>query len=150
MKRYDYKDLPDGYVFVAGTNKRGVHGAGAALEALKFYGMPVGKYEGRTSEKSYGIPTKETPHGKGLPLAEISRYIEDFKKHARENPDTTFYVTAVGCGLAGYTAIDIGPMFSYAPANCILPREFREYVTLSGSENRRWHRNRCIEHEDNG
>jgi hypothetical protein len=49
----------------------------------------------------------------------------DFKEYARQHPELRFFVTRVGCGLAGYTDKVIAPMFKNAPANCELPPTWR-------------------------
>ena len=36
-----------------------------------------------------------------------------------------FQVTKIGCGLAGYTEVEIAPMFKGAPTNCFLPDGWR-------------------------
>ncbi len=116
-------------IFVFGSNEAGRHGAGAALHARRFHGARPGQGVGLQGN-SYAIPTKD---GKlrTLPLAAISRYVESFLEFARSHPGLTFNVTRIGCGLAGYTDADIGPMFSAAPDNCILPEEWQ------------WHGTRC-------
>jgi hypothetical protein len=50
--------------------------------------------------------------------------VDRFLKFAAENPSLEFIVTPVGCGLAGYSADKIAPLFSDRTANVILPSEF--------------------------
>lgn len=38
-------------------------------------------------------------------------------------------MTAIGTGLAGYTADDIAPMFYGYPENCLMPDEFRAVIS---------------------
>lgn len=111
-------------VFVFGSNLLGVHGAGAALHAKKYFGAIQGQGYGRQGN-SFAIPTKSTPH-KTLPLSEIQTYVTSFLEYAKENYWEVFNITAIGCGLAGYAPKDIAPMFKDAPTNCNLPREFNE------------------------
>ncbi|NGO63914.1 hypothetical protein G6N76_09520 [Rhizobium daejeonense] len=103
-------------IFVFGSNLAGIHGAGAARFAVLHHGAIYGRGIG-IQGRSYGIPTKgwkiET-----LPLEEISGYVERFKEFARSNPDWTFYITPIGCGLAGYKRPQIRPMFDGMPENC--------------------------------
>jgi hypothetical protein len=106
------------HIFVFGSNLAGRHGKGSALEALQKHGAVYGHGEGRQGD-SYGIPTKDRQL-KTLPLAEIQVYVDRFLTYAREHPELTFDVCAIGCGLAGYAPKDIAPMFAYAPANCNL------------------------------
>jgi len=109
-------------VFVFGSNLAGRHGKGAALYARKFHGAVYGVGVGLTGN-SYAIPTKGY-NLEILPLETIAKYVEQFKEFAVNNPQYTFKVTRVGCGLAGYKDADISPMFKGSPPNCILPDEW--------------------------
>lgn len=109
-------------IFVFGSNLAGRHGKGAALEARKHYGAVYGQGEGLQGQ-SYAIPTKDGDL-LTLPLPVIRESVTRFKTFAASRPDLTFQVTAIGCGLAGYTPGDIAPMFAGAPANCMLPDSF--------------------------
>ena len=110
-------------IFVFGSNLAGRHGKGGALHALKNFGAVYGVGVGRTGN-AYAIPTKDK-NLKTLPLAEIRSYVEDFLTYARDNPDLTFQITAIGTGLAGYAHEDIAPMFVNASDNCQLPQEWK-------------------------
>lgn len=112
-------------VFVFGSNLAGRHGAGAALEARHTHGAQLGIGEGRTGN-AYAIPTKDRQL-KVRTLAEIAVAVDRFVSYARANPDLTFIVTRVGCGLAGYLDQEIGPMFADCPSNCILPEPWIRY-----------------------
>jgi hypothetical protein len=111
-------------VFVFGSNLAGRHGGGAALLAAHrfgaVYGVGVG-HEGR----SYALPTKGQ-NIETLPLSEIEKHIGNFVEYAAANPSLTFFVTQIGCGLAGYTPKEIAPLFFYfaLPPNVILPEVF--------------------------
>jgi len=105
-------------IFVFGSNLAGRHGKGAALYAFKEYGAVYGVGVGLMGS-SYAIPTKGFKV-EVLPLEVISTYVEQFKKFAAENPQYTFKVTRIGCGLAGYTDSQIAPMFKDSPLNCTL------------------------------
>lgn len=98
----------DDIIFVYGANELGIHGSGAAKDAL-CYGAKIGKigFCGRT----YGIPTKASPKEK-LPLNRIDYYIGEFVHFAASRKDLIFLVTPIGTGLAGYTAEDIAPLFA--------------------------------------
>lgn len=109
-------------VFVFGSNLAGRHGKGAALCALKEHGAIWGQGAGRQGN-SYAIPTKDK-NLKTLPLDAIKFFVFDFMLTADANPDTEFYLTAIGCGLAGYSPEDIAPMFKNAPSNVKQPPEF--------------------------
>ena len=118
-------------IFVFGSNRRGVHGAGAALLARKVFGARRGVGIGLTG-KCYALPTKgfeiET-----LSLSEISVSFQKFIKCVLDNPHLDFLLTKVGCGLAGYTTDDIAREFWHGmehngqkkiPVNLWVPREF--------------------------
>ena len=111
-------------IFVFGSNLLGIHKKGAALCALKEHGAILGQGIGLQGE-SYAIPTKKSPYA-SLELIEINKYVADFILYAAYCPEHTFYVTPIGCGLAGYEPEDIAPMFYYAIkfSNIELPTEF--------------------------
>ena len=115
-------------IFVFGSNLAGRHGKGAALEAVKYYGAKHGVGIGLVGN-SYAIPTKRTPY-ETLPLSEIQSYVEDFLEFAASSKYArrSFKLTAIGCGLAGYTPIQIAPMFCNASSNVCLPQEFLDIL----------------------
>jgi hypothetical protein len=115
-EQYHNTHLP---VFVFGSNLAGRHGKGAALTARIDYGAEMGVARGPTGN-AYAIPTK-TSDLKPLSLEAIYFHIQDFLLYARKNKHMKFFVTRVGCGLAGYKDEDIAPMFRGAPNNCELP-----------------------------
>lgn len=110
-------------IFVFGSNLAGRHGAGAALFARKHHGAIYGQGIGLQGN-SYGIPTKDFKI-QTLPLRVISSHVAIFIQFAKANYETTFQVTRIGCGLAGYTDSEIAPMFKDAPSNCLLPDGWR-------------------------
>ena len=110
-------------IFVFGSNLAGRHGKGAAMDAFKEYGAVYGVGVGLMGS-SYAIPTKGFKV-EVLLLEVISTYVEQFKKFAAENPQYTFKVTRIGCGLAGYNDSQIAPMFKDSPPNCTLPEGWR-------------------------
>jgi hypothetical protein len=110
----------DGSIFVFGSNISGYHGAGAAKVALQKFGAKYGNGIG-LSKQSYAIPTKNRLL-QTLPLDTIRQYVDIFVNFTETHPELTFFVTMVGCGLAGYKDHDIAPMFSGAK-NCNFPNE---------------------------
>lgn len=111
-------------VFVFGSNTAGRHGKGAALEAVRLWGAQRGRGAGRQGN-SYAIPTKGATL-ETLPLWQIADGVNEFIAHARANPNESFLVTAIGCGLAGYQPRDIAPMFAGAPENVFLSAKLAE------------------------
>jgi hypothetical protein len=112
-------------IFVFGSNLRGIHGAGAAKDAVRYHGAVRGVAEGLQGN-AYGIATKDREL-RPRTLDEIRASVETFKAFARETPELTYQVTRIGCGLAGYTDTQIGPMFADAPMNCELPLAWERY-----------------------
>lgn len=113
-------------IFVFGSNLAGRHGKGAALAARRQYGAIYGQGRGMQGS-AYAIPTKDR-RIRTLPLGEIERYVREFLQFAHEHPHLRFRVTAIGCGLAGYSPAEIAPLFEGAPGNCDLPSEFRAVI----------------------
>lgn len=106
-------------IFVFGSNLAGRHGLGAALFARNNHGAIYGQGQGLQG-MSYAIPTKDE-RVRTLPLTRIKTFVEEFIDFAKAHPEFDFQVTRVGCGLAGYTDEEIGPMFIGSPKNCNLP-----------------------------
>lgn len=108
-------------VFVFGSNRGGIHGAGAAKTALKWGARwNVGEgHEGQT----YALSTKDAKI-KTLSLREIQINVDRYLRYATKHPELTFLTTAIGTGLAGFSAKDIAPMFKTIPDNVFLPIEF--------------------------
>lgn len=109
-------------VFVFGSNLAGAHGRGAAKTAMQDYGAVYGVGEGLRG-RSYAIPTKDA-RIQTLELGRIKYYVSRFIDFASKTPDIKYFVTAIGCGLAGYDLYSIAPMFINAPANCRLPPDW--------------------------
>ena len=121
----------DRFIFVFGSNLAGRHGKGAAKTALDHYGAIYGQGHGLQGS-SYAIPTKDKKI-RTLPLTEIAKYVTIFLEFADEHPELTFFVSAIGCGYAGYTPAHIAPLFSVGvPLNVRLPEEFVEWLENNG------------------
>ena len=54
--------------------------------------------------------------------------VDKFLDHAAKCDDTTFELTPIGTGLAGYTVDQIAPMFKDAPKNVELPLIFEAWL----------------------
>lgn len=106
-------------IFVFGSNLAGRHGKGAALDAKNLWDAEYGVGEGPTG-RAYAIPTKDEKLQRRT-LFQIGESVRKFIAYAKKHPEMTFFVTRIGCGLAGYKDDDIGPMFAGAPENCELP-----------------------------
>ena len=105
-------------VFVFGSNINGMHGGGAARVAMDKFGAVWGQGEGLQGQ-SYAIPTMEG-------LANIPPAVERFIAFAKDHPELKFFVTPIGCGIAGYTEDEIAPLFKEATKldNVFLPAGF--------------------------
>lgn len=112
------KVLEKNEIFVFGSNAEGMHLGGAARVAYDKFGAEWGNGEGLQGQ-SYALPTME---GEESTQAAVDRFIECAKKH----PELKFWVTPVGCGIAGYTPQQIAPMFKEATSleNVYLPVSF--------------------------
>ena len=112
------KALKPGQVFVFGSNGMGAHGGGAALAAVKHFGAVMGQAEGMQGN-SYAINSMD-----GLKV--LQEQAERFIHYAKEHPERTFLVTAIGCGIAGYTPEQVAPLFVKAVdvENIWLPKSF--------------------------
>ena len=113
-------------IFVFGSNLLGVHGAGAALFAAQHCGAQYKVGEGLTGH-AYALPTCDVP-GSPLSLSRIELAVERFKIVARNNPNKTFFMTRVGCGIAGFTDDQIAPLFVGSSSNIIFPPEWAAYL----------------------
>lgn len=111
-------------IFVFGSNLAGRHGKGAALTAKVDFGAEYGVGIGRTGD-AYAIPTKGYKL-EILPLNIIRVHVNNFIDYAKAHPELEFFVTRIGCGLAGYKDWQIAPMFHDVPKNCKLPKEWNE------------------------
>lgn len=115
-------------LFVFGSNLRGAHGKGAAKTAKEYYGAVYGVGIGRTGN-SYAIPTKDE-YIKTLPLYQIQNHVNEFIRYVISNPQYSYYITRIGCGLAGYKDSQIAPLFSFLKNrnNCNFPVEWKQYL----------------------
>lgn len=116
--------LNDNEIFVFGSNLSGRHGKGAAKTALT-WGAKWGQAAGLQG-KTYGIPTKDASVKRILRIDEIKPFVDDFIKCATYHSGNIFYVTEIGCGLAGYKPKNIAPLFKEAinVKNIFLPKRF--------------------------
>ena len=110
--------LGENEIFVFGSNIQGSHGGGAAWYAYKNFGAEWGVGEGLTG-RTYALPTMEGE-------ASLKHAVEHFIVCAKQHPELIFLVTAVGCGIAGYTPQEVAPLFKEAAKleNVYLPQVF--------------------------
>jgi hypothetical protein len=116
--------LKDNEIFVFGSNLSGRHGKGAAKTALG-WGAKWGQANGLQG-RTYGISTKDANVKRTLRIDEIKIFVDDFIEFAKENNHLKFFVTEIGCGLAGLKPKEIAPLFLEAIdiENIFLPEKF--------------------------
>ena len=106
-------------IFVFGSNLAGMHGGGAAYMAYLRFGAVMGCGVGLQGQ-SYAIPTMQGG------VETIKPYVDDFIAFAKAHPELFFYVTRIGCGIAGFRDEEIAPLFADAAGvgNICLPESF--------------------------
>jgi len=114
-------------IFVFGSNLGGNHDGGAARIALQKFGAIYGQGVGLQGQ-SYGIPTMQGG------VETIAPYVNQFIEFAGAHPAYFFYVTRVGCGIAGFTDLEIAPLFKKALnlKNVCLPETFVKLLLKDG------------------
>ena len=112
-------ELKPDEVFVFGSNLAGMHGGGAAYVAFKKFGAIMGCGVGLQGQ-SYAIPTMQGG------VETIKPYVDEFITFAADHPELFFYVTRIGCGIAGFRDKEIAPLFVKAIGleNVCLPETF--------------------------
>nr|WP_295398614.1 hypothetical protein [uncultured Prevotella sp.] len=115
--------LKENEIFVFGSNLAGMHGGGAARIARLHFGAVMGKGVGLQGQ-SYAIPTMQGG------VETIRPYVEEFLDFAKHHPEMQFLVRPIGCGIAGFEAEDIAPLFEEAKQikNISLPESFWEVI----------------------
>ena len=118
-------ELNDREIFVFGSNLQGMHGGGAARVAHRKFGAEWGVGIGLTGQ-TYAIPTMQGG------VETIAPYVDEFIEFASNHKELNFYVTRIGCGIAGFRDEEIAPLFRNAlgEANIILPQTFYNILTL--------------------
>lgn len=120
------KELGSNDIFVFGSNLEGAHAGGAARIAHQKFGAIWGQGVG-IQGNSYAIPTMQGG------VETIQPYVDEFIEFAENNPDKTFYVTKIGCGIAGFKEAEIAPLFKKAIniSNIRLPKDFADILFSS-------------------
>ena len=115
--------LGEDEVFVFGSNLAGHHAGGAARTSLHKFGAVWGQGVGLQGQ-SYAIPTMQGG------VETIKPYVDEFIEFAKARPDLKFYVTRIGCGIAGFRDEEIAPLFHKALqiSNIYLPETFYDIL----------------------
>ena len=116
-------DLRENEIFVFGSNLAGFHAGGAARLAYNRFGAVWGQGVGLQGQ-SYAIPTMQGG------VETIKPYVDEFIRFAQVHPELKFYVTQIGCGIAGFQVMEIAPLFTEAVhvQNIILPESFYTFI----------------------
>lgn len=125
-------ELKQNEVFVFGSNKAGNHVGGAARVAVEKFGAVMGQGEGLQGQ-SYAIPTLNEQMNK-VSTEELTRSVRRFAEYTLYNTDQVFYVTKIGCGIAGFSVDEIAEVFKNVSFgdNVVLPQEFGEEKHIDG------------------
>lgn len=111
-------ELKPNQVFVFGSNEKGQHIGGAALQAYRNFGATYGLGEGM-SGKSYAIPTLGFDM-KRKTLFGIKESLERLSEYAKNNgSDKEFLLTPIGTGIAGFTVDEIKSILPDFPENVV-------------------------------
>jgi len=115
--------LAQNEIFVFGSNLSGMHGGGAARLAYDKWGAVWGQGVGLQGQ-TYAIPTMQGG------VETIKPYVEEFINFAKEHPQLKFFVTKIGCGIAGFSEKQIAPLFKDAldVENICLPQSFFNFL----------------------
>jgi len=155
LKRFtpnEITKLEKNEVFVFGSNIQGEHVGGAAKFALDNFGAENGFGFGLQG-RSYAIPTcrrvwskpnlskmdrdLEGMYRKTIPFDNVNQikpFVDAFINDAKQlETSLFFYVTKIGCGIAGFKLNEIAELFRpcLEMDNVILPKEFVEHLLYS-------------------
>lgn len=120
-------------IFVFGSNLEGQHMGGAAKTAYEKFGAEWGVGEGHTG-RCYAIPTM---FGKA---EDIQPYAKKFIAYAKSHPKNRFLLTRIGCGVAGFTDIEMAQLFEnalYVP-NISLPKKWIAVIGAKFSSGKKY------------
>lgn len=129
-------------VFVFGSNGLGHHAGGAAKVAHTSFGAIWGQGHGPQG-MSYAI---DSMSGEDV----MKKDIDEFVKYAEQHPGKTFYVTPIGCGIAGLRPEDVAPLFAECRdmKNVCLPASFWDIIGWDHVPQRTYNLHRFIDAQD--
>lgn len=101
------------------NNLAGAHGGGAARIAVDDFGAIWGQGVGLQGQ-CYAITTMQGG------VETIKPYVDEYIEFAKQHKELFFYVTRIGCGIAGFRDEEIAPLFAKAIniPNIALPESF--------------------------
>ena len=111
-------------IFVFGSNAQGMHLGGAAKTAAERFGAVMGQGHGPQG-MSYAIDTMSG-------MEDMKTDIIAFKQYTSAHTEKHFFVTLIGCGIAGYQPSDVAPLFASFKdlTNVSLPAEFWNIIGM--------------------
>jgi hypothetical protein len=132
--KYKYTTTPENIktlkkheIIVFGSNLNGNHVGGLAKVCKDKFGAQEGAGEGLTGQ-CYSFPTLDK-NMKKVSLKDFEKSIDTFIKVANENTMKIFFVTKLGCGIAGFNEEEIKELWNKrndVSANIILPQGWRK------------------------
>ena len=128
--------LQEDEIFVFGSNLLGHHMGGAARTARRIFNAEMGVAEGLTG-CAYALSTLNEDMRQVAPEA-LRASFRRLLLFALDHPMLTFYLTEVGCGIAGWSAEEVSALLWEAvrelsegayelramPANLVIPKRF--------------------------
>lgn len=128
--------LREDEIFVFGSNLLGHHMGGAARTARRVFNAEMGISEGLTGQ-AYALPTLDKDMRRVAPEA-LRASFQRLLLFALDHSMLTFYLTEVGCGIAGWTVEEVSDLLWEAvrelseeayelramPANLLIPKRF--------------------------
>ena len=122
----DNKDYNEQEIWFSSVNEESLakYDKDAAYAAFKKFGAVMGCGVGLRGQ-SYAIPTMQGG------VETIKPDVDEFIAFAKVHPELFFYVTRIGCGIAGFKDREIAPLFSPALGvdNICLPETFVRSIT---------------------
>ena len=129
-------------VFVFGSNGLGHHAGGAAKVAFGKFGAVWGQGHGAQG-MTYAIDSMSGNEA-------LKKDIDNFVAYAREHSEKTFFVTPIGCGIAGKHPSEVAPMFKQCSEmeNVCLPASFWNVIGWPEGKQKDYNLQRFIEAHD--
>ena len=118
-------------IFVFGSNATGEHFGGAARVAHELFGAKWGHVSGLCGQ-SYAISTMSLREEDPEP-APLKGQIKTFLTLVKAMPNHEFFLTRVGCGIAGRRDEDVVKMFGPALPNINYPNIWVPYLEIPTS-----------------
>ena len=129
-------------IFVFGSNSLGHHAGGAAKVACEKFGAIWGEGHGMHG-KTYAIDSMSGNDA-------MQRDVTAFIAYAKEHTDKTFFVTPIGCGIAGKHPSEVAPMFKECAQmeNVCLPASFWDVIGWPEVEQKKYNLERFMDAQD--